>query len=92
MFSVFSARHFEPRQDTTKRIESCFGLTRYVYVHSGKGHFVPECCGKGQLLPCDSHGVCAVLAILRCFVYIHICVSVDSALVHKEVLMHLQDG
>lgn len=69
-----------------------FTSSRLLPPHERKVHFVLESCGKRQLLPCDPNRVRAMLAILLCFVNIHISVSVDSTFVHKEVLMNFQDG
>ena len=44
-----------------------------------------------SVLPDDPDGVCAMSAALWWFSEADICVFVDAALVHKEVLMHLHN-
>lgn len=43
------------------------------------------------VLPCYPDGVCCMFAVLWRFVVIDICVLVNSAFVHKEILVDLHD-
>lgn len=50
------------------------------------------CSVVGKNVPCYPDGMCCMFAVLLRFVVIDICMFVNSALVHKEILVDLHDG